>query len=766
MTTLGGFMVNPALFLLGVAAIASPIIIHLLNKRKFKRIDWAAMDFLLEADKKNRRRVRLENLLLLLLRCLACILIGLLLARPFKSLGLTAGMFEAEEFERIVLLDDSLSMSVRDGSRSNMDKAKGAMVEFVRGLSTNGSKDYFTLYLTSDPTRPQFNAVPIDEQIAGEIAADIEEEVTASDLPARMGQALLEVEKSLQGRAGGGINRVVYIVSDMRQRDWPTEDAQDENSVPATLVRLAEDTAGCFVVDLGQEDDVGNLLVEEIRSKEKALVSGVQSQFEVTVRNTGRRDVNDAKVRFAAAERRPEESVGLEVDIPTVPAGETETVPFTYTFAALDLNVTDARPDPIRILAEVEASGGSDVDALAADNKRYFAARVVPGIRTLIVDGDPSAQYGRSESFFLHRALAPPGNARSGMAVDTVTDVEFETTRLDEYQVIYLCNLYRIPEERRDALEKWVAAGGGLVVALGDQLDEELYNRELYRDGKGLLPVKLDTILGDEEEEDWVQFNILTERHPVVSVFVGEGNPFIEAVKIFRWWECLLDEEALAAGRVDVAARFDNPDRSPAVVEKQFGDGRVLVLTTPLDLDWSNWPQDHSFPVTMLEMNRYMARKTADQANAAVGDLLSHTLDLTDYDLDVSVQRPDSKATPLQANPAGQSTGEQVLYRVDFDEVDAQGFYEMVLNRRDAGGPEPVLFAANIDPREGELARADTRELTRKFGDANVEIVSQQALLDLGVDNTKGELWRWILLALVVVLAGEQVLGWLFGKRR
>ena len=68
MSFLGGFMVNPALFLLGVAAISSPIIIHLLNKRKFKRVDWAAMDFLLEADKKNRRRVRLENFILLLLR--------------------------------------------------------------------------------------------------------------------------------------------------------------------------------------------------------------------------------------------------------------------------------------------------------------------------------------------------------------------------------------------------------------------------------------------------------------------------------------------------------------------------------------------------------------------------------------------------------------------------------------------------------------------------------------------------------------------------
>jgi hypothetical protein len=74
--------VNPWL-LAGAAAIAAPIIIHLLSKRKFRILDWAAMDFLLEAERKNRRRVRMENFIILLLRCLAIALIALLAARPF-----------------------------------------------------------------------------------------------------------------------------------------------------------------------------------------------------------------------------------------------------------------------------------------------------------------------------------------------------------------------------------------------------------------------------------------------------------------------------------------------------------------------------------------------------------------------------------------------------------------------------------------------------------------------------------------------------------
>ena len=77
------WLMNPLMLGLGALAVASPIIIHLLNKRRFKIVEWAAMDFLFEAEKKNRRRVQIENFILLFLRCLAMLLIGLLLARPF-----------------------------------------------------------------------------------------------------------------------------------------------------------------------------------------------------------------------------------------------------------------------------------------------------------------------------------------------------------------------------------------------------------------------------------------------------------------------------------------------------------------------------------------------------------------------------------------------------------------------------------------------------------------------------------------------------------
>src|SRR5215831_3716262 len=108
---------NPANMVLGGALISSPIIIHLINRMRFKRIRWAAMEFLLKSQKRNRRRLIIEQLILLMLRCLMMVLAGLLLAR---FIGYQPPPETDEAGARIVpgtlhvaLLDDTLSMTDR-----------------------------------------------------------------------------------------------------------------------------------------------------------------------------------------------------------------------------------------------------------------------------------------------------------------------------------------------------------------------------------------------------------------------------------------------------------------------------------------------------------------------------------------------------------------------------------------------------------------------------------------------------------------------------
>lgn len=116
-------LLNPALLFMGAAAVSVPIIIHLLNRRKFERVLWAAMRFVQVSMQQNQRRIRIEDLILLLLRCLLVLLLGLALARPaLKAAGAAVGT--QQPVIAAVILDNSYSISQTDGVQSRFAKGK------------------------------------------------------------------------------------------------------------------------------------------------------------------------------------------------------------------------------------------------------------------------------------------------------------------------------------------------------------------------------------------------------------------------------------------------------------------------------------------------------------------------------------------------------------------------------------------------------------------------------------------------------------------
>ena len=770
--SLGNWMVSPWLLLGGIALLAAPIIIHLLNKRKFRTVDWAAIDFLLEADKKNRRRIRIENLLLLLLRCLAVLLIAMLLARPYRPKTFAGGALQSVRFERIVVLDDSLSMLAVDEGRTSFDTAKKSIEKLLDSLRSVKSDETFSLVRLSQPERPVISGVQLREDTVTELIDEVRA-LEPSDLPVRMESALLEVEKLFRVDPEY-VNRVVYLMSDLRTRDWNFAASEEMMSARESLSRLAEKAVGCYIVDAGQPDAAGNVFVQSVTPTDKVLVAGVSSPFEVTIANSGPTEIRNLDISFRAGESLP-----LVDKIDSIPANSTKTLPFSFTFAkseaaALLSNQNElevAKPSPIPIEVSVGSADDANRDQLVEDNTQYFAARVERGIRTLIVDGDPSASYGRAESFSLTRALAPPGDLLSGVSLEVVTDVEFDNKRLDDYHVVYLCNLYRLTDQRRAALEEWVESGGGLVIFAGDQIDEHVYNDTLYRDGEGLLPAKLTGVLGNESEEQWVNFQASNASHPALNVFAGDSNPFAAWVKVFRWWKAEVNEQQLSDGHVTVSARFTDRENSPAVIEKQIGAGRVVLVTTPADRDWNNWPLDPSYVICTQEMTRYVVNKSDLNGTIEVGQSIRQPLDLTQYQLEVSLRNPNKTTTPLNARPdessgtSNTSRVDETQWIVDYDKVNRRGFYELDLVRTN-GSTETALFAANVDRTESDLRRVDLVELRRSLGDSPIEIVAADKLTGTSATGAEGELWPLILCFAVVALCGEQTLGWFFGRSR
>ncbi|MEX2027485.1 MAG: hypothetical protein WEH44_09290 [Pirellulaceae bacterium] len=356
--------------------------------------------------------------------------------------------------------------------------------------------------------------------------------------------------------------------------------------------------------------------------------------------------------------------------------------------------------------------------------------------------------------------------------------------------MIFLCNLYRLVDKRAEnvvRLEKWVEAGGGLAILPGDQIDEVSFNDLYYRDGAGLSPLKLERIEGDETEEKWVNFKVEQTNHEVLKIFAGQNNPFLDNVKTFRWWASSVKKEQLGS-LVSAPCRFTDVDDSPAFAEKQFGKGRVLTAAFPADADWSNWTSDPSYIVSMQEFVKYLSGDRGDRGLVRVGEPLSHPLDLTVYALDASLEGPKELKANLQAAP-GEGSGFRVqgsgdggqeslpltthpspptssaVWQLTYPEAASQGFYEMKLQRNE-GGIEPVLFAANVDPTEGDLRRADQEAMEKELAGTNVQIVPAAAAANLIGSGSQTELWWYLLWGAVVALCGEQVLAWFFGRGR
>src|SRR4051812_48492950 len=156
------FFYHPWYMAAGGALVSSPILIHLINRMRFKRVRWAAMEFLLKSQKRNRRKLIVEQMILLLLRILLVLLAAFLVARFVYGAGASRGA------THVVIVDDSLSMFDRDFEGGKDAIAYETAIEQVKELAKNAaeasSTQYFRLYLLSEMEGSPFYEARLSDQ--------------------------------------------------------------------------------------------------------------------------------------------------------------------------------------------------------------------------------------------------------------------------------------------------------------------------------------------------------------------------------------------------------------------------------------------------------------------------------------------------------------------------------------------------------------------------------------------------------------------------
>ena len=711
--------------------VGVPILIHLINMMRHRRVEWAAMEFLLISQKKNRTWVLLKQLLLLLMRMAAVAVVVFLVAQPrlFSDLG---KWFGSSKTHHIVLLDDSFSMSDRWGDTSAFDEAKAVVGRIASQAAAQATPQSFTLLRfsqagrTARGTQPDVLQETVDRDFSDRLREKWKEKpLRVSQTAAEPIQALKAITQLLSETESD--RRVVYVVSDFRARQWNAP-----ADVKKRLAELTDAGARLYLVNC-TESARPNLAITDLALAPGTRAAGVSMSMEVTVKNFGETPVTDVPV---ALEQNGEPQAA--VTIPQIPPREAVRKQFRVHFPTAGKH---------------EIVAGLPSDAVTTDNHRYGVLDLPMGIPVLLIDGDPEAWGAR----FLSLVLESDKRVRTGIIPQIERPRFLSLNRLDEFHAVYLTNIERLDASAIKALEDYVAAGGGLAMFLGPRSGAKFINDELYRDGKGFFPVPLSgpAVLRVDHLEKAPDLEIVDEKHPVFRIFVGQPVNYASMLIFERYFAVPKGWAPKPDSTVRVIAQLRN--RAPLAIERRFGKGRVIVFLTTAAPVWNNWAKEGpSFPATMLQMQAYLANQPLGTISQQVGTPLEVELDPGAYQRQVRFVTPDEELSPTA--PTDAVPGADGTLAASLPETDLSGIYKVRLEKKD-GKIEERRFAYNVDAGEGDLRATAKAELFAGLDPIKFEYAVANEF-QYEVEEAGYNLFHVLLYVLILLLIGEQILAW------
>jgi len=725
---------NP-LILWGLAAASLPILLHLLNRRRYREQSWAAMRFLLAAIRKNQRRIRLEHWLLLAVRTLLVVCLVLAMAQPFlESIG-PVPLLASRRTHRVVVVDASMSMNYATAERSRFRRAIDYADAYIRGARGG---DAISLVTLADPPRVVIGAPsPNHEEVLQELR-DLRPTDGRADLSASVSKLLEVLESSSLPQSE------VLFLTDLQAATWRAEDGQDA-PIRRSVEELERVGANCVVVDVGDVGGANQAVVDLDLGSPIVVRDGPPTFITARLKNFGSEPRASLRTRLVVDGRLgPERTVDLG-------PGEEAPIAFTHRFDEAGDHVVEVRLEP---------------DSLDVDDSRRLAVPVREHLEVLLVDGDFDPEPFESETDYLSQALSPSEGSDqtpSPIRVEVVTDSQLSRRDLERFDVVFLCNVASISPTERQSLDRFLRSGGGLVVFGGDRVRRESYNATLFQEGDGLLPAELEEVVdaGPVEDSEAAlarapQFDPLEFEHPIVSPYQGAGEMVLAGLTSVRTWRShtlRIPEDS----PVRLALRFT--DGRPAVVTKPRHRGVVVLVATSADDDWSSWPLHPSYPPIMEQIAIFAASGRTTQRTVRVGQPIDGPLPPEATSTTVVVESPDGRDQP------GRVLGSGDDLRFVFEQTDLAGTYRARL-----GSPvgRTITFAANPAPSESDLARADSSELAARFPAWKFTAweggpVDRTTAAGVG---RRGELHRGLLWAVLALLLGESALAWRIGRSR
>lgn len=756
----------------GFLLIGVPILVHLINMLRHRRMKWAAMDFLLESNRKNRRWVMLKQWLLLASRILAMILLVLMLAKWVSNSQLL-GFLGGSTTHHYLLLDDSYSMLEVDQGESAYSKGLKAMEGIIRSVAARSGQHQVTLLRYSRASIAQRGSA---EEARIDAAADLFARSVPADPKRLLDRINATSAAAMQLSADDALDLIsplitenpdeqakVYFITDLRRNEFG-----EPETTKTKLKTLADSAAEFQFVDCGA-DATANLTAVSATPAMEVWATGVPLMVRFQVRNQSSQPVRNTVVRVKTI---------------SYPAGATAPKPeaeFSGQIQELPPIVIE-RIDPLQTVSRqvqvVFGSAGQHVveltipdDALQIDNKRWCVIDIKQSQKVLLVDGEIDG----TNSFYFETAINPDRRLNTGNSIEKADATylrDASLSALEQFDVIALLDVPRLEPEAIHKLEDFCRKGHGVFFLGGQNTNIQFVNDQLFRDGQGIYPVSIDGIQELVQSVGSAEPNVIAMDHPVLSQMANLSTSPFFLVRIRKHLLAKLD--SFNDPLTDVVAY--GPNRAPILVDKSFGDGRVLALLTGLNSQWSNWAQDPTFVVVALQSLGYLGSFRRNETSQPVGTRLEMVVTGQTVLPDAEVLIPGGELTSrlrLQRKvqeklASGTQQSEAILTLQPSLSTDGRDIIDGLLRPGvfetwmvNSQGIQLVQNEArNVAAGEGNLDRVSRTELKERMGSLPVEIQSASSVSGRGLSAEDTSQSTTVMALLVLLLMGEQVLAY------
>ncbi len=555
---------NPAV-LFGLLAAGIPIVIHLLNLRKLKKIEFSTLIFLKELKKNKIRKIQLKQWLLLALRILVILFLVLAFSRPtIKGISI-GGTTSLAKTTAVFILDDTYSMSVVGDNGSYFNQAKSLLRTHLEQLHAG---DDAAIVLLSDLNR---QPVPLSKDIVS-LKKQLED-IHISSVSGYLHPSMVKAA-SLFGQSNN-FNKELYLFTDMQKTELMKDSAY------SNLGELLNERVNIYLFPF-KGKEIFNIGIDSL--KLNTVVLGKDKPFQVSVFLTNYSDAesrNTVVSLFLNGDRTAQKGISLSA----------------HKSTELQLESTFKKSGIQSIVAEIED------DAITLDNKSYASVVVPEKINIGIFQND------KNDSRFLRMALEAGDSSRT-FVFDERNIAQLSYANLMNYDAIFLFGSSKnLPADR---LMQYLSNKGNIFAAPGAATSLDDFNSTLSSLG---LPLGKEARKANNKSWAYEEFSSIDFTHPMLKgIFKNNSAPGVESPQFYSHF--IIGSDGTAKSIVTLS------DKSALLSEFKRGGGRILVFASAMNPEWTNFPYKSFFVPFAFSSVFYLSSQRTEEVQRFTGETI------------------------------------------------------------------------------------------------------------------------------------------------